>query len=557
MKLDDGLTKTQKRNADFQIDLRLREGVAALAADVIHKFAPKQDSNEIVRNATVYLVNVLLTDYKGTLDDEHILAGPEKAFLPQPAMLSYWAEKQGFKKIDNEGKDHLDPSLIANKYVLTYYPPFANSWAKRTTDNLDDVTNKHWYSHAKAALYNSDRSLLALSDAEAFYNDTKHDATVYVPEDSKSYVIDYSKFGLDRKDIIEGFKFQTEGIDISRPNVQQALLKLRDLGFSQENILSLWHNQINITDKNNLQIIENNLANGRSKEEILTLKLAKTDNNYHYNLQDNNCVIQPTAPLLYAVESKIHRQNMSEKQADALRSDVGLFNVYDEKNYGQINKKFYADYKSTVMKNCAEALMEVKDHILSEPQKTVDNLLKIGAWSNAKVLLWMPQALDIAYNRVKQMTQSVVKGVSSKTAGLKNALIGNLRETLSQYAYKDLDKPAYSDDTSQKYANLLALEIAIESKNMDRIQEIISKDPSVINRQHQYGKNFPLLMAIQNNNAEAVSFILSKNPNLLLNTDDGKNVLTELPKLSDVKLKKQIKTLFGAQKEAFDRAKKR
>ena len=428
MGLSDRLAKMQKRNADFQVDLRLREGMAVLAADIIHKFAPKQDSNEVARKATTYLANILLTDYKGSLDNELILARPEKAFLPQPAMLSYWAEKQGFEKIDNEGKDRLDPSSIADKYVLTYYPPFANSWAKRTTDNLDDVSNKHWYSHAKASLYDSDRSLLALSDAEAFYNDTKHDATVYVPEDSKSYAIDYSKFGLDRKDVIEGFKFQTEGINISRPNVQQALFKLRDFGFSQENILSLWRNQVDITDKNNLQIIENNLTHGRTKEEILTLKFAKTDNSYHYNLQDNNCVIQPTAPLLYAVESKIHRQNMGEKQAEELRSNVGLFNVYDEKNYGQINKNFYTGYESTVMKNCTEALREVKEHILSEPKKTVDNLIKIGAWSNAKVLLWMPQALDIAYNRAKQTTQSVVKGVSHKAAGLKNILMGNYQK---------------------------------------------------------------------------------------------------------------------------------
>ena len=107
--------------------------------------------------------------------------------------------------------------------------------------------------------------------------------------------------------------------------------------------------------------------------------------------------------------------------------------------------------------------------------------------------------------------------------------------------------------SSQKSANLSALEIAIENRNMDRIRKIISEDPSVINRQHKHGKNFPLLMAIQNDNAEAVSFILRKNPNLLLNTEDGKNVLTELTKLSDTKLQRQIQTLFVAQKEALNK----
>ena len=107
--------------------------------------------------------------------------------------------------------------------------------------------------------------------------------------------------------------------------------------------------------------------------------------------------------------------------------------------------------------------------------------------------------------------------------------------------------------SSQKSANLSALEIAIENRNMDRIRKIISEDPSVINRQHKHGKNFPLLMAIQNDNAEAVSFILRKNPNLLLNAEDGKNVLTELTKLSDTKLQRQIQTLFVAQKEALNK----
>lgn len=134
------------------------------------------------------------------------------------------------------------------------------------------------------------------------------------------------------------------------------------------------------------------------------------------------------------------------------------------------------------------------------------------------------------------------------------------RERLSQCSqesvrYMSEVSPNDGED-SQKSVHLSALEIAIENRNMQRVREIISEDPFVINRQHQCGKNFPLLMAIQNDNAEAVSFILSKNPNLLLNTENGKNVLTELPKLSDENLKKQIETLFAAQKKAFARSRK-
>ena len=111
-----------------------------------------------------------------------------------------------------------------------------------------------------------------------------------------------------------------------------------------------------------------------------------------------------------------------------------------------------------------------------------------------------------------------------------------------------MDDSDFSDNPS--VANLSALEIAIENRNMNRIQEIISKDPSVINRQTMVSKNFPLLMAIQNDNVEAISFILSKNPNLLLATEDGKSVFTELSKLSDVKIRRQIRTLQEIQLNA-------
>ena len=100
-------------------------------------------------------------------------------------------------------------------------------------------------------------------------------------------------------------------------------------------------------------------------------------------------------------------------------------------------------------------------------------------------------------------------------------------------------------------ANLSALEIAIEDRKMDRIKDIIDKDPTVINRQTLVSKKFPLLMAIVNNNEEAASYILSKGPNLLLQTEDGKNVLTELNQLKSPALKKQIIDLYQVQKQSL------
>lgn len=106
-----------------------------------------------------------------------------------------------------------------------------------------------------------------------------------------------------------------------------------------------------------------------------------------------------------------------------------------------------------------------------------------------------------------------------------------------------------SQPQSKQIENLSALEIAIEKGNMGRVYDIVSKDPSIINRQMPVSKKFPLLVAIQNNNAEASSFILTKNPNLLLKTEDGKTILDELDNLKNDKITEQIRLRYVAQEK--------
>ena len=132
-------------------------------------------------------------------------------------------------------------------------------------------------------------------------------------------------------------------------------------------------------------------------------------------------------------------------------------------------------------------------------------------------------------------TESIIEN-SSQTA------TSDASQSLSQH-----DEHGDQNDLMEKSANLSAFEIAIEKRNMDWMIDIFSKDPAVINRQTIVNKSFPLLMAIQNDNSEAVSFILSKKPNMLLTTEDNKNVLTELHKLSDESLRNEIETLYASQ----------
>ena len=150
----DELKKSQVENADsVNLDLRVREGITVFVSSLINNFAPTQDSPAIVGDATTSLVNVVMSDYNGELKKEQILAGnDEKLFLPQPAMLAHWAESKGFTQVKNHDSK-LAVDDVSGKYVLTYYPPVANSWAKRNTDNIEDTTNKHWYSHCKSSPY--------------------------------------------------------------------------------------------------------------------------------------------------------------------------------------------------------------------------------------------------------------------------------------------------------------------------------------------------------------------------------------------------------------------
>lgn len=406
---DEKLAQWQEEGAqNTHLDLRLREGISLLASGAINRFVPHQDDSALSQNLVGDVVNTVMSDYDGSLRKDQIFARVNKDFLPQPSMLAHWAEEKGFQKIQQ--KDNaLSSKDVADKYVLTYYPPAARSWAKRTTDNLQDTTNKHWYSHAKSSLYDSAGHPIGSANPEAFYNDTAHDATAYVPEDSVSYAIDYKKLGLKKEDIAEGFKFQSEGMNIMEPKIQESVFRLQNAGLSNDDIVRLWRANTDITNEENLTKIENTLKKSKNKEDIFALDYVESNNAYRYNLQDRSCAVQPTAPLLYATSARIKREDLDTEQADKLRQKVGLYNFYDEKNYGEINKKFYTSYENKVMGNFKEALIDDAKKLIKQPRETLTELGKNVAnatkWLGAKTLRWAPHAIEIAYSRLQYHEQ--------------------------------------------------------------------------------------------------------------------------------------------------------
>ena len=368
----------QVKNAEaVDLDLRVREGATLVVSSLINDYAPTQNSPEIVGDATTLLVNVVMSDYKGGLEKEQILAkNDDKIFLPQPAMLAHWSEDKKFKQLKPNG-NKLSPEDVAGKYVLTYYPPVAQSWAKRTTENIADTSNKHWYSHCKSTIYDDHGKPVASVNPEAAYNDVVHDATVYVPEDSYSYVIDYKSLGLSKEDITEGFKLQSQGINVMSPDVQKAVFELK--------------------------------AGGKNTDEIIAL--LKKDNKYHYNLQDNSCAIQPTAPVLFATAAKISREKLNETEASELRKKVGLYNIYDEQKYGKINEEFYDRYKKQVFDNFTSAVKDDVKQFVTAPIDSATaithNISGAAQWVSAKTKQWAPRAMEILYTKTVNAKESV------------------------------------------------------------------------------------------------------------------------------------------------------
>ena len=89
---------------------------------------------------------------------------------------------------------------------------------------------------------------------------------------------------MERADIVEGFKLQSEGINIMSPDIQKSVFRLKEAGMDTDDIIALWQQNTDIANKANIDSIENHLRNGNSKSDLHKLNLVKSDNKYRYNL---------------------------------------------------------------------------------------------------------------------------------------------------------------------------------------------------------------------------------------------------------------------------------
>ena len=376
--IDEELAGVQQEHASKIDDDFLesaREGAAMYASRVLHNVLPRQDGNEKAVAVADIAVNSMMSDYNGDLSMDKVLSSRDNPFLSLPAMLRHWSEKNGFEEVEYEGTA-LNKEDVKGKYVVTYYEPFAVSWLGRTDDNLTDESNRNFYSHCKSSIYDENGNPLFTSNPDPYINDSGHDATVYVPEDSHTFVIDYDKLGLKREDIEDGFAYLSEGINVMHPDVQQAIFRMNKANLYREDIISLWKNDIVLTDAENLSKIEEHLLNGGDKSKLSELDLVKNEegNMYRYNLQDYSCAIQPTAPVLYATSAKIDREGMGEEQADAFRKSVGLYNIYDEENYGEINTLFEEEYEKDLKEEMKQDWKDAWKKFRENPQETMQDL---------------------------------------------------------------------------------------------------------------------------------------------------------------------------------------
>jgi hypothetical protein len=223
--------------------------------------------------------------------------------------------------------------------------------------------------------------------------------------------------GLSKEDIHEGFLYQSEGMNIMDPSMQNAIFRLKNAGLNQEEIINLWtKGSVNFADTQNIEKIEQHLKQGHVKGELISLDLSKSDNSYKYNLQDRSCAICPTAPVLYATAAKISRDNLNEEQADALRQSIGLHNIYDIENYGQINKAFYDGYESSAFKKFKEAVTKEFEEFKNNPRQKMKGALNhasdMMSWLSAKAQLYIPEARDVIVSKSNEGVKTIDKDIA-------------------------------------------------------------------------------------------------------------------------------------------------
>ena len=409
--LQDGVIHKNQSHISENLDIPIeyREYVLATACDIIHEYAPDQTSPEFIQNSMAVVANMAAPMYNGKLEPENFLASGDKQMFQTPPMLSYWAKNKKCKVIN---PDNYKPN--DNCVILTYYPPVAQSFFANGSEEDYDSNNRYIFSHCKSE-FNCENGTKVVINPELNYNsvvpvsnnktanvvDAKtmqgyiKDVQGHCDKAAINYVIDCNKLGLDKKNIETGFKLMAADINIMNPEIQKAVFTLQDNGYTTDQIINLYINNVDITNAENLKKLNNKNSNIDNLIKRLndSQSLSTKDNSYYYNLQENNCAIKPMAALVFANECKIRNNNMDEKEAAKCRMDLGLPNIYDKKNYSYININFYNDYmdytKLQFDKRLDTDIEKIFDYMkkceFDKAAERGDQLLSLGLWGIAEV----------------------------------------------------------------------------------------------------------------------------------------------------------------------------
>ena len=313
-------------------------------------------------------VNLGMPAYNGEIRQEQILPSGKMPFVQSPTMLSYWAQTKNCPVLNGDyGNRKKSDSM-----VLTYYTPLAQTFLENGSESTYDNNNKHFYSHCKSEFTSSDNSLIVINP-ELTYNSPVHsstgaDAAVvspsasnagtisgYRPQDAIVYEIDYEKLGLSKEDVETSALYVNADINVLDPQIQRSIFALEEAGYSTDEIIQLYQNDVDFRCNENIEKLT-------ADRDCNIDNLVKADNSYKYNLTDYNCAVKPVAPLVFANERRIHRDNMNEEQANKCREELGLPNIYDQERYGKLNKDFYNDYVRYIKRNRdRQAMKDVKD----------------------------------------------------------------------------------------------------------------------------------------------------------------------------------------------------
>ena len=119
----------------------------------------------------------------------------------------------------------------------------------------------------------------------------------------------------------------------------------------------------------------------------------------------------------YEKEPASSNDDFIVEYAQLLREDIGLYNIYDVKNYKSINETFYNEYSKFVTDNFINAGGQYWDKLREKPVETISdtasNVYNTAVSFGVKMVRDMDGHIDCLENKIEEGEEYVIDGISN------------------------------------------------------------------------------------------------------------------------------------------------